>query len=116
MKPIFVKCPFYETYNSKKVKKEHKEEKNAAKETKEDVEEAPVFLVAHVNNILLSYFSYVEVHMKNQQIFNWIGLYFHKSYYSNIFNATIPEFKGVLLRQGYKNEQILDEVLEARLS
>ena len=67
----------YETYNSEKVKKEHKEEAKADEvETAE--EEAPVPLVTHVNNILHSVFSNVEVYIKNQQIYNCNGLYAHK--------------------------------------
>ena len=58
----------YETYNSKEVKKEHKEEAIADEEaTAEEEEEAPVPLVTHVNNILQSIFSNVEVCINNQQ-------------------------------------------------
>ena len=57
----------YETYNSKEVKNEHKEEaKSKADETAE--EDAPVSLVTHVNNILHSISSNVEVYFNNQQI------------------------------------------------
>ena len=63
----------YEIYNSKEIKNEHKEEKKADEE--ETVEgEAPVPLVAHVNNILHSIFSNVEVYINNQQIYNSNGL------------------------------------------
>ena len=68
----------YETHNTKEAKKEHKEEAKAEeKETAE--EEAPVPLVTHVNNILDSIFSNVEVYINNQQIYNSNGLYAHKS-------------------------------------
>ena len=50
----------YETYNTKELKKEHKDEvKTEEEETAE--EDAPVPLVTHVNIILHSIFSNVEV-------------------------------------------------------
>ena len=58
----------YETYNTKEVKKEHKEEAKAEEE--ETAEEEPVPLVTHVNNILHSIFSNVDVYINNQQIYN----------------------------------------------
>ena len=85
----------YETYNSKEVKNEHKEEaKSEEEETAE--EDAPVLLVAHVNNILHSIFSNVEVYINNQQIYNSNASYTHKSYISNNFKRAISEYKGVL--------------------
>ena len=66
LKPNLVRGRGYETYNSKEVKKEHKEEAKAEEE--ETAEEEPVPLVIHVNNILHSAFSNVEVYMNNQQI------------------------------------------------
>ena len=54
----------YGTYITKEVKMEHKEEAKA--ETAE--EETPVPLIIHVNNILHSVFSNVEVYLNNQQI------------------------------------------------
>ena len=76
----------YETYNSKEVKKEHEEEAKAEEEetAKED---APVPLVTHVNNILHSIFSNVELYINNQQIYNSNGLYAHKSYISRNFKG-----------------------------
>ena len=65
----------YETYNTKEVKKEHKEESKAEEE--EAAEEEAVPLVTHVSNILHSVFSNVEVHINNQQIYNFNGLYAH---------------------------------------
>ena len=59
----------YETYNTKEVKKEHKEEAKAEEEETAE-EDAPVHLVTHVNNILHSIFSNVEVSINNQQIYN----------------------------------------------
>ena len=90
----------YETYSTKEVKKEHKEEPKAeGEETAE--EEAPVPLVTHVNNILHSIFSNVEVYINNQQIYNSNGLKAHKFYNSNYFKGAISEYKGVLHCEGY---------------
>ena len=55
----------YETYKNKEVKKEHREEAEADEE-KTAEEDAPVPLVTHVNNILLSIFSNVKVYINNQ--------------------------------------------------
>ena len=49
--------------------------------------EAPVRLVTHLNNILHSTFSIVEVYINNQQIFNCNSLYAHKSYIYNNFKG-----------------------------
>ena len=57
----------YETHNTKEVKKEHKEEAKAEEEETAE-QEAPVPVVTHVNNILHSIFSIVEVYINNQQI------------------------------------------------
>ena len=86
-----VKGRGYETYNTKEVKKEHKEEAKAEEEETAEDEEAPVPLVTHVNNILHSIFSNVEVYINNQQIYNSNGLYAHKSYISNNFKGAISE-------------------------
>ena len=104
-----------ETYNSKTVKKEHKEEAKAEEE--ETVEkDAPVPLVTHVNNILHSIFPNVEVYINNQQIYNSIGLYAHKSYISNNLKGDISEYKGVLHCDGYNYEKLPDEIMEVPLS
>ena len=66
----------YKIYNTKEVKNEHKEEAKAEEEETAE-EEAPVPLVTHVNNILQSIFSNVEVYINNQQIYNSSGLYAH---------------------------------------
>ena len=79
-------------------------------------EDAPVPLVTHVNNILHSNFSNVEVYINNQQIYNSNGLYAHKSYITNNFKGTIFEYKGVLHCGGFTYEEFLDEILKAPLS
>ena len=104
----------YETYNTKEVKKEHKEEAKAEEE--ETTEEEAVPLVTHVNNILHSIFSNVEVYINNQQKYNSNGLYAHKSYISNNFKGAIFEYKGVLHCKGYDYEGFPDEIMEAPLS
>ena len=105
-----------ETYNTKEVKKEHKEE--AKVEEEETVEEDdPVPRVTHVNNILHSIFSNVEIsNINNQQIYNSNGLYAQKSYISNNFSGASSEYKGVLHCEGYDYEEFPDEIMEAALS
>ena len=110
----------YDTYNTKEVKKEHKEEAKAEEEEEEEEEEtaekeATVPLVTHVNNLLLSFFSNVEVYINHQQIYNSNGLYAHKSYVSKKIKGAISEYKGVLHCEGYDYEELLDEIMEAPL-
>ena len=57
----------------------------------EELEEAPVFPIVHVNNILNSVFSDVEVNLNNQQIPNSNGLFAQKSYVSNNLKGVISE-------------------------
>ena len=104
----------YETYNTKEVKKEHKEEVKAEEEETAE-EDAPVPLVTHVNNILHSIFSNVEMYINNQQTYNSNGLYKHKSYNSNNFKGAISEYKGVLHCEGFDSEEFPDEIIEAPL-
>ena len=92
LKLKLVRCRGYEPYNTKGVKKEHKEEAKAEEEETAE-EEDPVPLVTHVNNILHSIFSNVEVDINNQQIYNSNGLYAHKSHISNNFTGAISEYK-----------------------
>ena len=73
-----VKGRGYETYNSKKVKEEHKKAAKADMETETELEEEQeviIPLVTHVNNILHSIFSNVEVYINNQQNYNSNELY-----------------------------------------
>ena len=115
LKLKLVKGCGYETYNTKELKKLHKEEAKA--EDEETVEEeAPVLLITHVNNILHSIFSNVEVYINNQQFYNPNGLYAHKSYISNNFKGAISEYKGVLHCEGYDYEEFVEEIIEAPLS
>ena len=107
LKLKLVKGRAYETYNTKELKKEHKEE--ARTEEEETAEEEPVAIVTHLNNILHSFLSNVEVYINNQQIYNSNGLYAHKSYISNNFKGAISEYKGVMHCEGYDYEEFPDE-------
>ena len=80
------------------------------------MEEAPVPIVSHVNNILHSILSNVEVYINNQQIYNSNGLYAPKCYISNNFKGAISEYKRVLHCEGYDSEDFPDEIMEAPLS
>ena len=60
-----------------------------------------------------SIFSNVEVYTNNQQIYNSNGLYAHKSYFSNNFNAAISEYKGVLHCEGYDYEHDPENITNA---
>ena len=111
----FLKCRGYDTYNSREVKKEHKEETNEDEEREEE-QEAPVPLVTHVNNILHSILSNVELYTKNQQLYNSNRLYAHKSYISNSFKRSIFEYKGALHCDVYDYEELSDEILKSHLS
>ena len=50
------------------------------------------------------------MYINNQQIYNSIGLYAHKSYISNIFKPAISEYKEVLHCEGYDYEQDPEDV------
>ena len=116
LKLKLVKGRGYETYNTKEVKKEHKEGAKA-KEEETAEEDDPVPLVTHVNNILHTIFSNVEVCINNQQIYNSNGLYACKSYISNNLKGAISEeYKGILHCEGYDYEEFPNEIMEAPLS
>ena len=66
------------------------------------VEDAPVPLVTHVNNIFHSIFSDVEVYINNQQIYSSNGFFAQKSLISNNFKGAISEFKSILQCKGAK--------------
>ena len=117
LKLKFVRGCGYETSIFKEVKKEHKQQTEADEEaTAEEEQEAPVLFVTHVNNILHSVFSNVEVYINNQQTNNSNGLYAHNSYISNNFKGALSEYKGVLHCEGYDYEEFPDEIMEAPLS
>ena len=82
-------------------------------ETAEEEREA---LVTHVQNILHSIFSNVEVYINNQKIYNSNGLYANKSYISKNFRGAKSVYKGVLHCEGYDYEEFTDKNLELLLS
>ena len=98
----------YETYKGNEVKKEHKAEAKVAVETEED--EAPVPLVTHVNNILHSVSSNVDVYINNQQIYKANGSHAHKPYISNNFKGAIFEYKEVLDCKGMTMKNFLTKL------
>ena len=110
LKLKFVKCRGYDTYESKEKKKEHNDESVVLTETRTDDGAEEVARVTYVNNIMHPIFSNVEVYINNQQIYNSNGLYAHKSYISNNFEAAISEYKGVLHCEGYDYEQDLEDI------
>ena len=81
-----------------------------------EMEEAPISLVTHGNNILHSFFFNVVVYINNQHFYNSNGLYAHKSYFPNNFKVANSEHKGVLHFEGYYYEKFPDELFEAPLS
>ena len=91
LKLKFVKGRGYDTYKSDKKKKGHKEESVVFTETgtNDEEEQEEVARVTYLNNKKQSLFSNVEVYINNQQIYNSNGLYAHKSYISNNFQAAI---------------------------
>ena len=119
LKLKFVEGRGYETYNSKEVKKESKDKTKIDQELEEEevvVEEAPVPRVTHLNNILHSFFSIVEVLFNNQQIYKSNGLYAHKSYLFKNFKGAISEQDGVLHCEGYDYHDFPVELIEPPLS
>ena len=112
LKLKFVKGRGYDTYESNEKKKEHKDDSVVFIETGDDSddEEEEVARVTYVTNIMPSIFSNVEVYINNQQIYNSIGLYAHKSYISSNFKAAISEYKGVLHCEGYDYEQDPEDI------
>ena len=82
----------------KKLKKLTEESKEAADagEMEQTEEDGPTSVVNHVNILVHSIFSNVEVYINKQQIYNSNGLYAHKFYNSNNFKGSVGEYLGVL--------------------
>ena len=111
LKLKFVKGRGYDTYKSRKKRKERKDESLVFTETETDEEaQEEIARVTYVNKIMHSIFSNVEVYINNQQIYNSNGLYAHKSWISNNFKAAISEYKGVLYCEVYDYEQDLEDI------
>ena len=68
--------------------------------------------ITHVNKILHSIFSNAELYINNHQIYNWNGLYAHKSHISKIFKNTVTDYKGILCCEGYDYEKYPENLLE----
>ena len=105
LKLKFVKGHGYDTYESKKKKKEHNAKSAVFTESGDDEEAEEVARVTYVNNLMHSIFSKVEVYINIQPIYKSNGLYAHKSYISNNYRAAISEYKGVSHCEGYDYEQ-----------
>ena len=112
LKLKFVKRRGYDTYESKEKKKEHNDESVVFTETGTFDGEEEVARVTFVNNIMHSKVSNVEVYINNQQIYNSNGLYAHKSFFSDNFNAAISEYKGVSHCEGYDYEQDPEDIID----
>ena len=111
LKLKLVKGRGFDTYKVKEAKKEHKVDDAITEDSDNDTtnDEDTVPFISHVNNIMHSVFSNVEVYINNQQIYNSNGLYAHKAYISNNFKGAISEYKGVLHCEGYDFEENPDE-------
>ena len=92
LKIKLVKGRGFDTYKTTEKKKEHKEDTVFTETGDDDVEfiekDEGVPHFTHVNNILHSIFSNAELYINNHQIYNFNGLYAHKSHISNNFKST----------------------------
>ena len=99
----------FDTYKTTEKKKEQKEDAVFTETGDDDVEfieeDEGVPHITHVNNILQSIFSNVDLYISNHQIYNSNGLYAHKSHVSNIFKSTLSDYKRVLRCEGYDYEE-----------
>ena len=80
----------------------------------DEEQEAPLPLVTHVNIILHSLFSNIEVNINNQRTYISNGFYAHKSYISDNLKGAISEYKGVV--REYDSEEFPYEIMGAPLS
>ena len=83
---------------------------------KTEKEQVPIPLFTHVNSILHTIFSHVEVYINCQKIYKSNGFHAQKSYLSNNFKGAISEYKGNLNCEGYDYEYFPAEIMEAPLS
>ena len=63
--------------------------------------------ITHVNKILHSIFSIVELYIKNHQIYKSNRLYAHKLHIANIFENTLTDYKEVLNCERYEYDEVL---------
>ena len=113
MKLKFVEGRGYESYNSKD-KKEDKQEAKAHEETQEE-EEAPAFLVTHVNRIWIQFSPILRCTSTISKFTTQLD--------SRRTSLTFPTTsrepfvnKGVMHCQGYDYEKFPDQIIEAPLS
>ena len=118
LKVKLVKGRGYDTHKSKEAKKEHKNEEQPTEAATNDEEDDTnsVLLLNYVNNTMLSIFSNVEVCINNQQIYNSIGLYAHKSYISNNVKRAISEYKVFCIVKVMTFEANPDDIQDSPLS
>ena len=98
-----------------------KKKKEHTQEDKTDVDleveqEVPLLLVAHLNNILHSFFYNVEVYINSQQIYNSNCWYVHKSYISNNFKLVLSGNMDVLHWGRSDYEEFLYETMDSTMS
>ena len=104
--------PSHESYLSEDNEKEHKQEAIVDEEN-DELQKAPLRFVIHVNNIVQSILSNVQVYINNQQIYNSNEPYANRFYFSNKFKAAISEYKEVLHCEEYDYEDCPAKFLEA---
>ena len=68
--------------------------------------------ITHLNNILHSIFSNVQLYINNHQIYNSNVLYAHKSHISKNFQNNLTDYKGVFHFEGYDYEEDPENLLE----
>ena len=110
------KGPVYKRPECKEIKKKEESEEfekpTEATGDKKEKKDARVTLVTHVNKVLPSVFSNVDVYINNQQTYNSYGLYLLESYISNSFEAANFDYKGYLQRNGFDHADILGNTIK----
>ena len=116
LKIKLVKGRDFDTYKTTEKKKEHKEDTVFTETGDDDVEcieeDQGVPHITHVNNILHSIFSNVELYINNHQVYTSNGLYAHKAHISNNFKSTLSDYKVVLHCEGYDYEEDTENLLQ----
>ena len=106
----------FDNYKTTEKEKEHKEDLVYTETGDDDVEfieeDEGVPHFTHATNILLSIFSNAELYINNHKIYNWNGLYAHKSHISNKFKSTLSEYKGVLPCEGLDYKKRPENLVE----
>ena len=104
LKLKFVNGRGYESHKTKKnTKKEPKKVAKVDVEMEEE-QEVLVILVTHVNNVLHSMLSTVEMYIKSHQLYISKRMYAQKPYICNKFKGAMSEYKGVLHCEGFDYE------------